>query len=231
MYCIRCGVELAEHETCCPLCKTKVVHPDFIHPDAPAPYPKDKVIYKDLNRNGVLFILSILFSLAAALMLVCDLSQNHAIIWSGYAIGGLGVGYLFFVFPLWFRRRVPAVFAAVDFSAVLLLLWYINTAVGGSWFLSFAMPTVLMLAAITCAFLILYQYFRSGLLWILGGAFILLGVSLVGIELLMQYTFSLGRGLVWSVYPLVVFALLGILLLVIASSSRLRGYLERKFFL
>ena len=88
-----------------------------------------------------------------------------------------------------------------------------------------------MPAAITCVFLILYQYFRSGLLWILGGAFILFGVSLVGTELLMQYTFSLGRGLVWSIYPLVVFSILGILLLVIASSSRLRGYLERKFFL
>ncbi len=230
MYCIRCGVELADHEKCCPLCKTKVVHPDFMDLDAPTPYPKDKVVYRDLNRNGVLFILSIFFILAAALTLVCDLSQNHSVVWSGYAVGGLFVGYLIFVFPLWFRRHIPAAFAAVDFAAVLLFLWYINAAVGADWFFPFAMPAVLMPAAITCAFLLLYSCFRSRLLWILGGAFILFGVSLVGTELLMQYTFSLGRGLVWSVYPFVVFVLLGILMLVIASSSRLRGYLQRKFF-
>lgn len=230
MYCIRCGVELANHETCCPLCKTRVVHPDFVDLDAPAPYPKDKVVYRDINRSGVLFILSVLFFLAGALTLVCDLSQNHSVVWSGYAVGGIITGYVLFVFPLWFHRRIPAVFAAVDFATVLLFLWYINTTVGADWFFSFALPAVLMPGAITCALLWLYSCFRSRLLWILGGAFILLGVSLVGTELLMQYTFSLERGLVWSIYPLVVFVLLGILLLVTASSARLRGYLQRKFF-
>lgn len=230
MYCIRCGVELADHEKCCPLCKTKVVHPDFLNLDAPLPYPKDKVVYRDLNRSGVLFILSILFILAAALTLVCDLSQNHSVVWSGYAVGGILIGYIIFVFPLWFHRPIPTAFAALDFAAVLLFLWYINAAVGADWFFSFALPAVLMPGAITCAFLLLYSYFPGSLLWILGGTFILFGGSLVGTELLMQYTFSLERGLVWSVYPLVVFVLLGILMLVTASSSRLRGYLQRKFF-
>lgn len=60
MYCIKCGVELAEHEKKCPLCGTEIIYPEFIK-DAPAPFPENKTVYRELNRNGFLFILSFLF--------------------------------------------------------------------------------------------------------------------------------------------------------------------------
>ena len=31
MYCIKCGVELADSERVCPLCGTRVFHPDLPH--------------------------------------------------------------------------------------------------------------------------------------------------------------------------------------------------------
>ena len=41
MYCVNCGVELADSETVCPLCGTRVFHPDLSRPQADAPYPPD----------------------------------------------------------------------------------------------------------------------------------------------------------------------------------------------
>ena len=92
MYCINCGVELAEHEKKCPLCGTEVIYPEFIK-NAPAPFPENKTVYRELNRNGFLFIISFLFFTAAALTFICDLSRSQTIVWSGYAAGGIALLY------------------------------------------------------------------------------------------------------------------------------------------
>ena len=39
MYCIKCGVELADSEKKCPLCGTVVYHPDIKQGEAKTPYP------------------------------------------------------------------------------------------------------------------------------------------------------------------------------------------------
>ena len=39
MYCIKCGVELADSERVCPLCGTRVFHPDLPCGQGEPPYP------------------------------------------------------------------------------------------------------------------------------------------------------------------------------------------------
>lgn len=104
MYCINCGVELAEHEKKCPLCGTEVIYPEFIK-NAPAPFPENKTVYRELNRNGFLFIISFLFFTAAALTFICDLSRSQTIVWSGYAAGGIALGYIIIILPMWFKKE------------------------------------------------------------------------------------------------------------------------------
>lgn len=227
MYCIKCGVELAEHEKKCPLCGTEIIYPEFIK-DAPAPFPENKTVYRELNRNGFLFILSFLFFTAAALTLICDLSRSQTIVWSGYAAGGIALGYIIIILPMWFKNREPVFFLAADFTSVLLYLYYINQRNDAKWFTSFAMPVVVLLAALTCLSVFLCRYFRQKILYILGGAFILLGGLIVFTEFLIIYTFGLTQRLVWSVYPLTVFVLIGASLLTVAACPKLRHYLERK---
>ena len=41
MYCIKCGVELADSEKVCPLCGTPVFHPDLPCGQGEPPYPPD----------------------------------------------------------------------------------------------------------------------------------------------------------------------------------------------
>ena len=60
MYCVKCGVELADSEKKCPLCGTPVFHPDIPRNLSEPPFPPDKRIRpEDVNRYGVLFVLTI----------------------------------------------------------------------------------------------------------------------------------------------------------------------------
>ena len=47
MYCVKCGVELADTEKQCPLCKTRVYHPDLQQGEGEPLYPKEKFPAKE----------------------------------------------------------------------------------------------------------------------------------------------------------------------------------------
>ena len=61
MYCVKCGVELADSQRVCPLCGTRVFHPDIPRTPADPPYPPDERVHpEEVNRSGVCFILTVL---------------------------------------------------------------------------------------------------------------------------------------------------------------------------
>ena len=232
MYCIKCGVELADSEKVCPLCGTRVFHPDLPRSESESPFPADsRVLPEDVNRSGVLFILTVLTLLPAVLCIVCDWRINGSIVWSGYAAGGVALLYIIVVLPLWFRRPNPVIFVPVDFAAIALFLLYINFAVGGHWFLSFALPVTGAIALLVTAVVTLMRYVPGSALYIFGGGLILTGGLNVLIEFLLHITFGIEGMFVWSIYPLTACVLLGVMLLVVAVCKPLRRSLHRKFFL
>lgn len=84
MYCIKCGVELADSEKVCPLCGTRVFHPDLPCGQAESPYPPDvSPRVEDVSRAGVLFVLTVLFLLPAVISVLCDWRLSGGIVWSG----------------------------------------------------------------------------------------------------------------------------------------------------
>ena len=92
MYCVNCGVELADSETVCPLCGTRVFHPDLPRKQAPSPYPADPHGKpEEVNRSGILFVMTMLALLPAVICLLCDWRINGGIVWSGYAAGAIGL--------------------------------------------------------------------------------------------------------------------------------------------
>ena len=141
MYCIKCGVELADSEKKCPLCGTVVFNPEVARPDGAPPYPREHgPVNENVNRIGVLFIVSVLFLLPIVTVLLCDWQINRKLVWSGYAAGAVLLLYVLVVLPMWFKLPNPVIFIPVDFAAAALYLLYINFATGGHWFLSFAFP-------------------------------------------------------------------------------------------
>ena len=229
MYCIKCGVRLADTEKKCPLCNTAVCHPDF-KPGAEQPlYPSDKMPQSNSGSKALNGAVIILFLIPVLVCFFADWFLDGKIEWFFYVAGALLLSYVALALPLWFKRPNPVIFVPCDFVTATLYLMYINWATGGNWFISFAFPVVAGVCLITCTVVTLMHYLRKGKLYILGGAFIALGAFMLLIEFLMKITFALNF-IGWSIYPLVVLFLFGTLLIYLAINSTARKILKRKIF-
>ncbi len=231
MYCVKCGVELSDSEACCPLCKTTAYHPDIDRKLTEPKYPDFKSIDKQYNRKLIMLVITVLYFLPAILTLLIDLRTNSQINWSGYVVGAQIVLYTSVLLPFWFQRPNPVIFVPCAFASAILYLGYINLATSGNWFLGFAFPITAALAIIVTAVVTLVKYVRKGHLYIWGGATIAFGAYFSLIELLMFFTFDNVGFVFWSLYPFVVFAVIGLLIITIAICKPLRESLNKKFFI
>jgi len=230
MYCINCGVKLADSEKQCPLCGTVPFHPDIDRPEVDGPYPDNRYPVQKFSLYGTLIVVSTMFLLPLVITLLCDLSITKEITWSGFVVGALVTAYVCLVLPFWFPKPNPVVFVPCGFAVIALFLLYINFATGGKWFLTFALPVVGFLALLVTAVVTLLKYVRRGELYIFGGAIIALGLFMLLMEFLMNLTFNLSY-VWWSFYPLTVLVLLGGMLIFLAICRPARETMERKFFI
>lgn len=229
MYCVKCGVELADSENKCPLCNTEVYHPVVKQINKKPLYPSGILPRKPSiprNLNGALVVL---FLVPMIVCFIADLQINGEINWFGFVCGALLLSYISLALPLWFLKPNPVVFTPCSIVATILYLFYINLAVEGTWFFSFAFPVVGGVGIIVCAVVSLLRYLKRGRLYIFGGAFILLGVFVLLIEYLMTITFTINF-IGWSIYPLIVMVALGGLLIFFSINNQAREIMERKLF-
>lgn len=230
MYCIKCGVKLADNQKRCPLCQTVVFHPD-IKPSEDPLYPRQRQPAPQVRSQAALVVITTLFLMPILITLMCDLQINGGVTWSGFVTGALLVGYVTIVLPNWFRRPNPVIFVPCSFVAIGLYLLYISMATDGGWFLSFAFPVTGAVGLIVTAVVTLVKYVRRGQLYIFGGAAVALGAFMPLMEFLLNYTFRWPQVFIWSIYPLVALVLLGGMLIFLAICRPARETMERKFFL
>lgn len=231
MYCIKCGVELADTEKSCPLCGTAVYHPELAQKAVIPNYPPYRKPHSRINRRGLLFLISMFYLMLAIQLVVCEVSIFEELNWSLYAIGGLAVSYVVILLPMWFSRPNPVIFVPCDFAASALYLLFINEFTGGDWFVTFALPIIFWAALIVTAVIALSHYIGRGYFLIFGGASVLTGIFIVMIEILLHLTFSLSKFYFWSVYPLIAFGLLGVALIIIGLCRPLRESIAKKIFI
>lgn len=231
MYCVNCGVKLADSEKQCPLCGVTAFHPEIDRPQGHRLYPQESYPAPQVNSRAAVIVLTTLFLLPILITLLCDLQLNAAVTWSGYVVGGLLVAYTMLVLPLWFRQPNPVIFVPCSFAAIGVYVLYISLVTGGGWFLSFAFPVIGCIGLIVTALVALLKYLRGGRLYIFGGAAIALGAFMPLMEYLMMLTFHLPRFTAWSLYPLIALVLLGGMLIVLAIHRPSREAMSRKFFI
>ena len=229
MYCVKCGVKLADTEQKCPLCNTVVYHPDIKQEPTTPLYPSDKMPINTFSRKGICGMIVILFLIPLVISLYSDLQLDNKIDWSGYVAGALIVSYIIVALPLWFKKPNPVIFVPCSFASIILYLLYINIATNGNWFLSFALPVGGGLCLIISAIVTLTYYLKKGKLYIFGGALMLFGALICMIEVLLNVTFDI-KLIGWSIYPLIVLFLLGGVLIYLGINSSVRKILERKLF-
>lgn len=231
-YCIKCGVELGAGEERCPLCHTPVYHPEITVEPEERLYPEYRRPHEEpVSRSGALFLLTALFVLPMVISLLCDVLLNGRLTWFRYVAGSMLLLYVFLVLPLWFQRPNPVVFVSADFAAAALFLLYLERITEGSWFLTFALPLTGGAMVLVVTVVALIKYVRKGYLFIYGGAIIAAGAYTMLLELLLNRTFAVREHLLWSYFPMAACFVLGMALIVIAVSPKLRESLHKKFFL
>lgn len=229
MYCIKCGVELADTEKRCPLCQTRVYHPDIEQPEAPPMYPEGAYPEARPISKGLQVLLTGVFAIAVVFSALCDLQLNSAFTWSGYVVGALIVVYVSMILPTWFRKANPVIFMPCSFAAVLIYLLYINFATGGNWFMSFAFPVTGGVAILNTALAALLKYVAGGKLYIVGGYLAALGAFMIPLEYWLGAAFP-GASTGWSAYPMTALVLVGGFLIFLGICRPAREAMERRFF-
>lgn len=230
MYCVNCGVKLEASEKKCPLCGVVAFHPDMPTQNGERLYPDDRYPVQQVNRRSLLIILTTLTLLPILITLLCDLQINARISWSGYVVGALMLMYEVLVLPMWFCKPNPVIFVPCGFVCIAGYVMYINYAVGGKWFFTFALPLIGMIACVVTALVVLLRYVRRGRFFIFGGTVIALGGCMPVMELLIKVTFGTPFA-GWSFYPLIVLALLGGMLVFLGINRSARESMERKLFI
>ena len=230
MYCIKCGVALADGQTVCPICNTRVYHPDFEIQEKQT-YPKVDFQSEEFNRVGLMFVITILLLIPLILPLILDLTWHGTISWSGYVTGGTLLFYVGFILPLWFKRPNPVIFVPCFFATATLYIFYIDLQNGSEWFFTFAFPLMFSLTAIITALTVLLHYLKRGKLYIIGGGLIALGIWTVLLEILIKLTFNAYTAFMWSSAPLTIFTLFGLMLIIIEIVKPLKESLRRIFFI
>ncbi len=230
MYCIKCGAKLSDAESVCPLCGTRVCHPDIKINEGAALYPKNRMPKREGRSKGPAIFATACFLLPAVISLLCDLQINGGITFSLYVIGALILAYVALILPSWFKDPNPVIFVPASFAAAALYLAYINFETDGDWYLGFALPTLGALALIVCTVVTLTKYLSRGRLFIFGGASIAFGAMMLLVEFLLSVTFPIAF-IGWFVYPLATFSLVGGFLIFLGICPGARESMERLFFI
>jgi len=231
MYCIKCGVELADSERKCPLCSTVICHPEINTGNGIPPYPRNIKINDKVSHSGILFIITMLFLIPIIVSLICDFELNGKLGWSLHTVGGILLAYIIIALPMWFRHPNPVIFVSADFCAVGLFVWMISILTKGQWFLPFAFPLIGGVFIIVITVITLIRYVRRGHLYVFGGAFMAAGAFAMLIEFLSSITFGEFSMFIWSLYPLTACFIIGAMLMVIAICKPLKRSLSKVFFI
>ena len=230
MYCIKCGVKLSDGQTICPICDTKVYHPDIEIAEKNT-YPKIPFKSEEFNPKGLLFVITMIFLVPLILPVLLELGWHSDVSWSGYVSGGTIIFYSTFILPFWFKKPNPVIFTPVSFALSIALVLFICFETGGNWFMPFAFPVAGSLAIIVTAAVAVLHYVKKGCLYTIGGLLIAMGLWSVFLEFEIRYVFDNHADFYWSIAPLTVLCVIGIMLIIIAIVKPLKESLRRIFFI
>jgi hypothetical protein len=231
MYCIKCGVELSDEKKPCPLCSTIPYHPEIEGTASEPTYPPFVKPERKMKKWLVMLFLTILYTLSAGELALCDIIVSSRLSWSVFAIGGMALLYVAVILPHWFKKPNPVIFTPCSFAAAALYLMLISMYTHGGWFVTFALPITAAAGLIFTAVVTLVKYVRKGYFFIIGGAIIALGGLVIVVEALATVTFSLGKFHFWSVYPASGALLLGLGVIVLGICPSIRNWFSKKFFI
>lgn len=233
-YCVNCGVELANHERCCPLCDTEVINPKVpFDENTEKPFPiYTPTIKSKAEPKSVLAILGIIFALPTSLCLIADILIYKDITWSGFVLIGFASIFSLIASSLILRSFSPFAEELFDGAVLSACSMYVNYRTEGDWFLTLALPLIGYFVLFMIIFTLMTKIFRTTILSKLGGCCYLTALFCVLADMLITVNFGVGRYLIgWSLFPLVSFGIIGTAFLFIDKNIPLKRKLAKMFFI
>lgn len=184
-------------------------------------------------RNTMLpqaIIVTVFTILAGAIISLLCMQLYGALKWGGYVLFGLLQFYVMIGLPMWFKKPNPVIFLPVMHLTAAVYLFYICAKTGGHWYWSFAFPIVLATCVLFTGFTVFIKYVKGGRYFLFGAFFLLSGGYILLIELFEHVTFGTQMFL-WSQYPAVSLAGIGIFLILAGIIHPLQDYLNRNFYI
>lgn len=230
-YCVNCGVELEKGCPSCPLCDTPVINPREIKSDEVKPiYPENLSIPKSLSKKYWVFVLSLVMLIPNLVLIIL----NSLVFESGvvkYIVGGFVVAWIWFLFPLLWKKPIPVILLAIDALALLTYLDLFRIyGDDNGWFTSIVLPVVIALWAICNLFIFWLRKPRSKAL---------ISIAVLGSVSVMSFVIEICMNMFYNGKLQIVISLavtaccisLMIFFAFLEKSKRLKAWAERKFFM
>lgn len=230
-YCVNCGVELEKGCPSCPLCDTPVINPrEKTTGDEKSVYPENLSIPKSLSKKYWVFVLSLVLLIPNLVLIIL----NVLLFDSGvvkYIVGASVVAWIWFLFPLLWKKPIPVILLAIDALALLTYLDMFKVYGDDTgWFNAVAMPVVIALWAICNLFIFWLKKPRNKSL---------IAIAVLGAVTVMSFVIEICMNMFYNgklqiVISLVVAACSASLMIFFAflyKSRRLQAWAKRKFFM
>lgn len=228
-YCVNCGVELEKGCRACPLCDTPVINPSQGQelPQASA-YPGNFNIPHSIKKRYIAFIISMVMLIPTVIWVAVNavFVQSSAII---YIVCGVALAWVWFVFPLLWKKPMLLFLLAIDSISLLayLYLFQIKIAENG-WYSTVVLPVVLILWGIIALFILWLKKRRSiplKAIAVLGAINIMSFVVEICNNLFYNSKLDCGISLVITACCVSIMMFFAFL----AKSRRLKAWVTRKF--
>lgn len=229
-YCVNCGVELEKTCKACPLCDTPVINPREKKTEEKPAYPEHLSIPDSVNKRYICFILSLIIFIPNIVVIILNtIFFSNPIL--KYIVGAFAVFWIWFLFPLLWKKPIPSVLVAID--ALTLMVYLYLYRIGGDdngWVLAIAIPIVVFLWGIVNLFLLWFRKKRSKpaiSVAVLGA----INIMTVVTEVSTSIFFLKKLELVVSFVMTACCVSLMIFFAVLAKSRRMKAWIQRKFFI
>lgn len=203
MYCVKCGVELEEHQDRCPLCKTKVPK-DLEDKDFVEEYPMININFYKIKVNKIKKAVFMSFFTISLISILEIFFQNIIIYgnikWGYYAIPSVLLFDLFlFVSLNSYKMRINLILILIGLVSFLLIIDYGNREI--TWSLKRGIPIVITFYLLSFIFSFVWDKHKKERIKILNFFIFFVGIFLLILEIILKQRCTWS---VWASIPLFV---------------------------
>jgi len=233
--CSRCGVEVEEGLTYCPLCQKPLQGEPLKEPLEPAkkfpqePPPTKKTRTNKQKRLLTWEILSVTLLTLLLITMFLDLIINRTITWSLYAIASIILVWILFTCPLLFPKKLVVLFIGETipyFIYLLILDLADNRAI--DWYLKLGLPILGVIIIIGIAIAVGSIFLKNKGLNIVALIVFGSGAICLGIDFIVNYYLRQKFTATWSLFVLASTVVVGAFLIYLHFRLLKGANLKRK---